>query len=75
MYSERIIWCMFITNNPVHNILEPFSILVQGLFNTSETELDIYIKKLYMRVASRIANQSKTKKILVKITKLNDDTA
>lgn len=66
MHCERIIWCILITNNLVHNILELFTVLVQGLFNTSETELDIYFKKLYKPVASQIANQFKTKEILGK---------
>ena len=40
-----------------HNILELYNILVQVRFTTSKTKLDIWDRKLSIRVASRVAEQ------------------
>ena len=47
-------------DNPGHNILELYSILVQIRFPTSKRKLDIQYSKLGIRVASRIAERLRT---------------
>ena len=39
------------SENPGHNILEPYNMLLQIRFTTSKSKLDIWYKKLGMRVA------------------------
>lgn len=44
-----------ILDDPLYNILELFKILILVPFTKSKTELDISHKKLYIRVAQRVA--------------------
>ena len=49
-----------LSNNPGHNILELYNILLQIRFTTSKTKFDIQYRKLGIRVASRVAERLKT---------------
>ena len=49
-----------ISCNPVHNILELYSVLVQVRCATSKAKLDLYYNKLGIRVTSRAAERLKT---------------
>ena len=52
---------MLKNNNLGQNIWRLFHFLAQLFFTTSETELDYYHQKESVRVASRVAEQLKTK--------------
>ena len=45
-------------SNTVH-LIEFYTVLVQFPFLTSKTEIDIYYKKLYVRVVSLVVEQLK----------------
>ena len=47
------------SDNPGHNILELYNVLVQVLFATSKTEPDFYYNKFCIQVASGVAKQPK----------------
>ena len=47
--------------NQFHNILRLFDVLPNFSFTTSETMGDYYLQIWYIRVASRVAKQLKTK--------------
>ena len=48
------------SDNPGHNILKLYNVVVQVRFATSNTKLDIQYNKLGIRVASRVAERLKT---------------
>ena len=48
------------SDNPGHNILELYNVLVQIRVATSKMKIDIWYNKLGTRVASRVTKQLKT---------------